>query len=236
MKIALSKINSACLTLACLIALPVAKGSVQIDFEPEEGYQAGASPVGMVTTAGRWYGKANFGEILKDEGFEGSQTLRLPPTGEFASMSFEPGFEEVPTKMRFSAVVKLEELEEGSFQVPLRLRVGLDGEAEAVRIHFYAGGKVEFFSGGKIARALEASGDQFMMRQGVFTEVDVELDFKKSAYRLKLNDAEQKFEGEDWIPFQNASERQRVGRFELTNSHFTIGGAQIDHIRWTIDE
>ncbi|GAB4181657.1 MAG: hypothetical protein Fur0032_22800 [Terrimicrobiaceae bacterium] len=229
-------LRTACLTLTALIALPMAMVAAEIDFEMDEGYDPDISPVGVVTDAGRWYGKANFGEITPGEGFEGSQSLRIPPTGEFASMSFDPGFEKIPAKMRFSTLVKLEELEEGSFLVPLRLRLALDGDAEAVRIHFYAGGKVEFFANEKIVRALEANGDQFMTRSGVFTEVEVELDFEKSAYRLKLNDVQQKFEGSDWIPFQNTNERTRVGRLELTNSHLTVGGVHLDRIRWTADE
>ncbi len=210
--------------------------AMEIDFEQAEGYQPSLSPVGLSHQDYMWYGKAGFGEITASDGVEEGQSLRLPPIGDFASLDIRPTSPELPDQMYFTVMVKLETLQGGSFRVPLRLRLGLDGEAEAFRIHFYEGGKVEFFSNGNIVRAQKESEGEFIIREGVYTRVEVWLDFKTNTYKLTLDNVIQKVEGSEQIAFMNTHPRTTQGKLEITNSHPTVGGAHLDRLKWVRHE
>ncbi len=207
--------------------------ALQTSFEAEDGYVAGESLVGRSQDGATWHGKPELCTVVENEGEEGGQAVQVNPIGDFATIHIEPRVSDLPAKIRFAISVQLTNIVGGSFQVPIRLRAGLDQEAEALRLHFYEGGKIEYFSNGKTHRAKSSDGNEMIVRSGFYYRVVAEMDFEAGTYQLSIGDEEQEVDGSVDIPFMNTAERTKAGRFEITGSHPFTGEVFLDNLEWT---
>ncbi len=204
-----------------------------VDFEMDEGYVAGRP---LVTQPGDeralWNGSEEFGEVVVDEGVEGGQAAGFELPGGFATVWMEPSrVEELGDKVKYSFAVMLTELKPSSFDVPVRIRAGLEGEKVALRVNFYAGGKVEFYDGDKPVRVKEESGEDFFVREGVYAVVSGVIDLKASTVTVAVNDVAQTgTDGEAVVGFNIPGEGGGIGRFEIMNAAEGAGNFYVDQV------
>jgi hypothetical protein len=223
------------INLAALIVMlcqVISASAITIDFENDEGYQVDASPVGLAFGDYSWSGSDLLGKIVPGQGVDNSNSLYLRPIGFLTTLQLHPTNQDIPTKMRFSILVKLEKLAAESTQVPLQLKIASWGDATACSVVFYESGKVDFFSSEKSYRAKNKNGDEFLLKDGAYTRLDVWLDFKNNTYKLALDDMEQSLDGEKNIPFSKILPVGGLGDLLLVNKHATAGGVLVDSINW----
>ncbi len=214
--------------------------AITMDFEVPENYEPGKPLVGQPQDGVRWQGSSSLCEVVDTEGVGGGQCMKLDTPGGYATVYYEPLPEDtgvtvdadgkVTGKVAFSLAVKTTLLKDGSFEVPLRVRVGLDGEACPVRIHCYAGGKIEFFEEGKAVRAKTAEGDDVYLREGVFTTISGVIDFSAGTYSISVDKVPQTGAAGENIAFNKTEPRQGFGRLELTNSSAGEGAIFLDEV------
>ncbi len=212
--------------------------AITIDFESAEGYEVG-KPLNTQPSGSRpiWTAPPGFGEIVGGDGVEGGQAVRFAEPGSYATAWMLPEqLVEIPEQVRFSFAIMVDRTTPNSFDVPVRVRVGLDGDATALRLQIYAGGKIEFYDGGEAVRVKTEDGEDFFVREGVYTIFTGEIDLANSTFTITVDDVPQGDENGAAFKFNVAGERKGFGRFEITNSQAGEGNFFVDQIQLGSEE
>ncbi len=221
-----------------LIASGGSLRAVTVDFESAEGYEVGKT-LNTQPSDSRpvWIGPPGFGEIAGGEGVDGGQAARFAEPGGYATAWMLPEqLGEIPEQVRYSFAVMVNGLTPNSFDVPVRVRAGLDGDATALRLQIYAGGKIEFFDGDQPVRVKTEDGEDFFVREGVYTTFTGEIDLAKSTFTIAVDEVPQGEADGAAFQFNVPGERKGFGRFEITNSQAGDGDFFVDRIEFGAKE